>query len=76
MLRGDKIDPWVVYTFYEWTCCLCNESIDPELMMPDPLSATIEHIIPLSKNGRHVWDNVAPAHKGCNEDNVHHAIIA
>lgn len=27
---------------------------------------TIDHIIPVSKGGRHVWENVQLAHQGCN----------
>ena len=63
---GDKIDPYVVFCFYDWTCHLCNEKIDPERVLPDLQAATLDHIKPLARGGRHSWDNVAPAHAACN----------
>ena len=65
--RGDKIDPLVVYMHHDWTCWLCGGMIDPTLCMPDPGSASIDHVVPLKMGGRHVWENVRPAHKKCNE---------
>ena len=65
---GDAIDPLVVYIVFDWTCHLCHAKIDPTLRMPDERCATVDHIIPLGQGGTHTWDNVAPAHKVCNED--------
>lgn len=65
---GDLIDKYDVYVFYDWKCIICDDYIDPDLRWPDPLSATLEHVIPLSRGGTHTWDNVAPAHLLCNED--------
>lgn len=67
MNRGDKIDPYVIYTYFNWVCHLCNTKIDPELTSPDPMSASLDHVIPLSRGGGHVWGNVKPAHCHCNE---------
>ena len=49
-----------------WTCGICNREIDPSLKWPDRNSPSIDHIIPLSKGGKHTKDNVQPAHLGCN----------
>lgn len=68
MERGDKIDPLVVYVGYDWTCMICYDKIDPTLQMPDPMSASIEHVVPLRSNGQHVWSNVVPAHLFCNNE--------
>lgn len=68
MLRGDDIDPLALFEMYDWTCVLCNEKIDSQLRCPDPMAATIEHLVPLSKGGTHTWDNCAPAHGKCNWD--------
>ena len=66
--QGDSIDPLVVYLAYDWTCHLCCGRIDPTLRVPHPMCATIEHVVSLSQDGTHTWDNVKPAHKKCNED--------
>lgn len=76
--NGDMIDKYDVFEFYDWVCIVCDEVIDQDLRWPDPSSATLEHVIPLSRGGTHTWDNVAPAHLLCNdrkEDNVDDKII-
>lgn len=50
----------------EWLCHLCGEDVDPDLSHPDPLSASLDHIVPLSLGGSHTEDNVACAHLRCN----------
>ena len=67
MAKGDKIDPYVVYTHFNWICYICGTHIDPDRVGSDPGSATLDHIVPLSRGGKHTWDNVAPAHLCCNE---------
>ena len=49
-----------------WICQLCRQKIDPALRHPHRRSATVDHIVPLSKGGSHTWDNVQSAHFGCN----------
>jgi hypothetical protein len=49
-----------------WTCHLCAEPIPPEAAWPDPLSASMDHVIPLAKGGSHTYDNVKSAHLTCN----------
>lgn len=66
MRRGDPIVPLIVFEMYDWTCLLCRGKIDPHRRMPDKLAATLEHAVPLSKDGGHFWDNVFPAHSQCN----------
>lgn len=65
---GDRVDPLVVYVAFDWTCWLCRGKIDPTLVSPDPMCATIDHIVSLGGGGRHEWSNIVPAHKQCNED--------
>ena len=55
-----------VFQSGNWTCGICQEPIDPSLTWPHRDSATVDHIIPLSKGGKHVRENVQPAHLGCN----------
>ena len=63
---GDSINRMDVFEFYRWTCILCDGKIDSNKRFPNPGAATIEHIVPISKLGTHVWENVAPAHAKCN----------
>lgn len=47
-------------------CTLCGTRIDRELKYPDPLSKSVDHIVPLSKGGTHEQSNLAWAHLVCN----------
>lgn len=56
-------------------CWLCNGTVDwnDYVMIDDSFIAgerypSIDHIIPLSKDGTHAWQNVKLAHFGCNRD--------
>lgn len=57
-----------VYERDGWRCGLCREAVDPGCAFPDPLSPSLDHVIPLSVAGSpgHVWSNVQLAHLGCN----------
>ena len=52
-----------------WLCGICHEPVDREAKWPAPMSATIDHIVPLAR-GRgspgHVYENVQCAHWRCN----------
>lgn len=53
-------------------CHICSELIDLSLKYPDPMSATVDHLIPVSSMA---WDDprltdvefLAPAHDVCNK---------
>jgi len=60
------IAPRDIYERDGWRCGLCGESIDPLAAWPDQLSASLDHIIPLSKGGHHIPGNVQAAHLSCN----------
>ena len=49
------------------TCGICGHAVDLSLKTPHPMSATIDHIIPVAKNG-HPSDisNLQLAHWTCN----------
>lgn len=48
------------------TCALCGKPVDKGLKYPHPLSATVDHIIPLAKGGTNAADNLQLAHWTCN----------
>lgn len=49
-----------------WICQLCGETVDHRLAFPDPMSASLDHIKPLSLGGPHDEANVQLAHLTCN----------
>lgn len=55
-----------VYIKNHYVCCICGLPINPILQYPDGHSVSLEHKIPLSKNGEHSLNNCAPAHYLCN----------
>lgn len=57
MVRAD-----VVFDRDGWMCAACGNHIDPALQFPHPQSASVDHIVPLSKGGTHTYDNVQAMH--------------
>lgn len=51
-----------------WVCHLCHLPIGPQLVGRHPMSASLDHVVPLSwpDSPGHVWSNVAAAHLRCN----------
>lgn len=47
-------------------CQLCGAPVDGDAKWPAPLSLTVDHILPLSKGGKHELANVQIAHSRCN----------
>ena len=50
-----------------WTCHICGTPVDQGLAFPHPLSASLDHVVPLSRGGAHSRSNTACAHLGCNQ---------
>lgn len=51
-----------------WRCGLCKDLVDPALSHPDPLSVSLDHVVPMSRGGPHLYSNVQCAHLKCNVD--------
>lgn len=57
----------------DWLCRLCLKPVNREAEVPHPLAATLDHVVPLSLGGEHVYSNIQCAHFLCNSvksDNV------
>jgi ribosomal protein S27E len=50
----------------KWVCGVCRRRISRRLRHPHPMSASLDHVIPLSKGGSHTRANARAAHLRCN----------
>lgn len=73
----DEITIESVFDRDKGICKICGKPVDwnskNEKGHPLRLYPTIDHIVPFSKGGEHIWENVQLAHLGCNakkKDNV------
>jgi 5-methylcytosine-specific restriction endonuclease McrA len=49
-----------------WVCHLCRKKVPKDKAFPHPLSATVDHLVPVSAGGSNTLDNLQTAHFGCN----------
>lgn len=49
-----------------WICGLCGDPVDRTLSWPHPQSASLDHVLPLSRGGPHSKANTQLAHLTCN----------
>jgi len=62
----EYVDTAIVAERDAWICHVCGLSIDPAAKYPDPMSRSIDHVIPLVHGGAHSYQNVKLAHLICN----------
>lgn len=55
-----------VYERDGWVCGVCGGPVDPQLAWPDPMSVSLDHVVPLSKGGPHCRENAQCSHLVCN----------
>jgi 5-methylcytosine-specific restriction endonuclease McrA len=75
----ELIDRQTVYLRDKWICGICKGAVNPGLKYPNKGSASLDHIIPISKGGPHLYINVQCAHLGCNwhkRDNVDGVVVS
>ena len=56
-----------------WLCGICGGRVSRERRHPDPLCASIDHIVPLALGGSNDLDNLQLAHLRCNLSKRHAA---
>lgn len=66
--QGDRDITWrTVGSRDGWRCHLCHKKV-PQYAgtAHEPDGATVDHLLPISDGGLHVWANVKLAHRRCN----------
>lgn len=64
----EYINPRTIYTRDNWRCGLCGKRVNKRLSYPHRMSASLDHIVPMSHGGDHAPINVQCAHLKCNMD--------
>lgn len=64
----EPIDRWEIFERDNWICGWCRKNVDASLHYQHPLAATMDHVVPLSRGGRHVRENVQLTHRKCNDE--------
>ena len=60
------VDRAEVYARDKYRCHICGDRVDMALTFPDPMSHSLDHVVPLSRGGTHEPANASLAHLGCN----------
>lgn len=67
-VRYEYINPRTIYERDNWQCGICADPVDPSLAYPHRMSASLDHVVPISLGGEHMPNNVQCAHLKCNMD--------
>lgn len=62
----DSVDVGVLGDRDSWKCHLCGRRVERAKRYPDPLSPSVDHLVPLAEGGAHSYANTALAHLTCN----------
>lgn len=65
-ITADKVERLIVFDRDRWTCQLCNMPVFRVFRWPAPWSASLDHVLPLSRGGEHTYQNTQLAHLRCN----------
>lgn len=56
----EDVDRCLVWLAFSGECGICGQAVPLEAMH-------LDHVVPLSKGGKHSYSNVQPAHETCNK---------
>lgn len=64
--EAEKFKPREIFDRDGWVCGICDERVLKSLRYPDPRSASLDHVVPLSRGGAHTRANTRCSHLVCN----------
>lgn len=62
----ETFHPSEVFERDRWICQICKRPVDATIKWPDPMSPSLDHIVPISEGGEHTRANCRLAHLRCN----------
>ncbi len=62
----EYINPRTIFVRDRWMCGLCGKRVDRALTYPHRMSASLDHLVPISRGGPHEPANVQCSHLACN----------
>lgn len=62
----EPIDRLAIFDRDGWACGICHDHIHRVLVYPHPMSAALDHVMPLSLGGAHEASNCQASHWICN----------
>lgn len=62
----ESFAPREIFERDRWKCGICQKRINSKLKHPHPMSASLDHVIPLSEGGSHTRANTRASHLRCN----------
>lgn len=62
----ESFTPAEIFDRDDWVCGLCMGAINKATPYPNPMSVSLDHVIPLSRGGAHSRQNTQAAHLVCN----------
>lgn len=63
---SEPVNRFEVFDRDGWICSICEEPVDKTLEYPDPMSASLDHDVPLALGGEHTYNNSRCTHLFCN----------
>lgn len=64
--KTTRVEPVDLRALWDGFCGICGDALDEGVSYPDPMSKSLDHIIPLAKGGTHTRDNLQWSHLTCN----------
>jgi 5-methylcytosine-specific restriction endonuclease McrA len=62
----EPFGPQEIFERDDWTCGICEQPISPVVVYPDPMSPSLDHVVPLARGGAHNRENCQATHLICN----------
>lgn len=69
--ESESFDKVEIFERDKWICQVCRRKVNRNLSYPNPMSASLDHILPMALGGGHTQANVQLAHLRCNIKKSH-----